>query len=223
VIGLSSERFVTRTTDYTWHGKQHAVKTLLLRLDAVAFSSLSCMVRSIAEPFLCCLRTLFYDFSGLVTVIVHLAWAVREFMFQETLLDFLYPPPPTHNCFSMYVVRNSSRAMAQAVSRRPLTAAAQVRLQVSPCEICGGLSSTGTDFFPSSSAFPCQYSTVALHTIWRMNNRHADGRSSIDVNNNNITNFYLNIWGMFELLSNTHPLHCRESIDYINLTLLTDT
>jgi hypothetical protein len=30
------------------------------------------------------------------------------------------------------------RAMAQAVSRRPLTAEARVRSRVSPCRICGG-------------------------------------------------------------------------------------
>jgi hypothetical protein len=51
--------------------------------------------------------------------------------------------------------------MAQAVSRRPLTAEARVI----PCGICGGKSGTGTVVSPSSSAFPCQYhSTVALQT-----------------------------------------------------------
>jgi hypothetical protein len=49
------------------------------------------------------------------------------------------------------------RAMAQVVSRRPLTAEAQVRVEVNPCGICGGQSGTGTGFSPSSSAFPCQY------------------------------------------------------------------
>jgi hypothetical protein len=50
------------------------------------------------------------------------------------------------------------RAMAQAVSRRPLTSEAQVRSRISPCGICG----TGTGFSPSTSVFLCQfYSTGA--------------------------------------------------------------
>jgi hypothetical protein len=50
-----------------------------------------------------------------------------------------------------------SRAMAQVVRRRPLTAEARVRARVNPCGICGGQSGNGTDFSPSSSVFPCQY------------------------------------------------------------------
>jgi hypothetical protein len=38
------------------------------------------------------------------------------------------------------------RAMAQAVSRRPLTAEARVLDLVNPCGICGGQSGTGTGF-----------------------------------------------------------------------------
>jgi len=41
--------------------------------------------------------------------------------------------------------------MAQAVSRRLLTAVARVRSQASPCEIGGGQSDTLTGFSPSSS------------------------------------------------------------------------
>jgi hypothetical protein len=49
------------------------------------------------------------------------------------------------------------RAMAQAVSRRPLTAEARVRSRVSECGICGGQSGTETVFPPSTSVFPCQF------------------------------------------------------------------
>jgi hypothetical protein len=64
-------------------------------------------------------------------------------------------------------------AMAQVVSRRPLTTEARVRARVNSCVICGGQSGTGTGFSPSSSVFPCRYhSTVALqtHIIWGMRN-----------------------------------------------------
>jgi hypothetical protein len=55
--------------------------------------------------------------------------------------------------------------MAQAVSRRPLTAESRVRAQVNPCGVCGGQSGTGTGFSPSSSVSPCQcYSTIGFHT-----------------------------------------------------------
>jgi hypothetical protein len=54
-----------------------------------------------------------------------------------------------------------SSAMAQVVSRRPLTAEARVI----PCRICDGQSDTRSGFSPSFSGFPCQYhSTAALHT-----------------------------------------------------------
>jgi hypothetical protein len=71
--------------------------------------------------------------------------------------------------------------MAQAVSRRPLTAEARVRGQVSPCGICGGQSGTGIDCSPRSSVSPYQYqSTVDPYSyiIWRINNRPAGGSSS---------------------------------------------
>jgi hypothetical protein len=66
-----------------------------------------------------------------------------------------------------------SRAVAQVVSRRSLSAEAWVRARVNPCGIRGGQSGTGTGFSTSSSVFPCQYhSTVALqtHIIWGMRN-----------------------------------------------------
>jgi hypothetical protein len=49
------------------------------------------------------------------------------------------------------------RAMAQAVSRRSLTAEGWVRSRVSPCGICDGQSGTGTSFSPSTSVFPRQF------------------------------------------------------------------
>jgi hypothetical protein len=55
--------------------------------------------------------------------------------------------------------------MAQAVSRRPLTAEARVRSPVTQYMICGGQSDTGTAFNLSSSVLPCQYHpSMALHT-----------------------------------------------------------
>jgi hypothetical protein len=58
-----------------------------------------------------------------------------------------------------------SRAMAQVVSHRPLTAEAQVCAWVSLCGICGEQACTGPGFFFSSTVFSCQYhSTMALHT-----------------------------------------------------------
>ena len=53
------------------------------------------------------------------------------------------------------------RAMARAVSRRPLTAEARVRSRVSPCAICGGQSGTGTGFSLSTSVFPCQFHSTS--------------------------------------------------------------
>jgi hypothetical protein len=48
---------------------------------------------------------------------------------------------------------SKGRAMAQAVSRRPLDP------RSSPCEICGGQSGTGTGFSPS-----CRFSPVKFHS-----------------------------------------------------------
>jgi hypothetical protein len=56
------------------------------------------------------------------------------------------------------------RAMAQAVSRWPLTAEARVRARVNPCGICGGQSGTG-QVFSEFFGFPCKYhSTIASYS-----------------------------------------------------------
>jgi hypothetical protein len=59
---------------------------------------------------------------------------------------------------------NIGRAMAQAVSRRPLTAEARVRSRVTPCGICGGQSGTGTGFSPRVLRFsPVNFVPPVLH------------------------------------------------------------
>jgi hypothetical protein len=57
--------------------------------------------------------------------------------------------------------------MAQAVSRRPLTAEARVRSRVGPCGICGGQSGTGTGFSPSTLVFPCQFHSTGAPLKWK--------------------------------------------------------
>ena len=61
------------------------------------------------------------------------------------------------NCF------NTGRAMAQAVSCRPLTAEARVRSWVSPCEICGGQGGTGPGCSPSCRFSPVNLIPLVLH------------------------------------------------------------
>jgi hypothetical protein len=54
-----------------------------------------------------------------------------------------------------YALRlTKGRAMAQAVSRRPLTVECRVRARVNPWGSCGWQSLTGTGFSPTSSVFP---------------------------------------------------------------------
>jgi hypothetical protein len=48
--------------------------------------------------------------------------------------------------------------VAQAVSRRPVTAEIWVTVRVSPCGICGGQSGTGTGLSSSSSVCPLSVS-----------------------------------------------------------------
>jgi hypothetical protein len=58
---------------------------------------------------------------------------------------------------AFWVLSTVGRAMALAVSRRPLTKEATVRSRVSLCGICGGQNGTGTGSSPSTSVFPCQF------------------------------------------------------------------
>jgi hypothetical protein len=51
-------------------------------------------------------------------------------------------------------------AMVQAVGHRSVTVEARVRLQSSPCEICGEKSGNGVCFSPTTSVFPCRYHTT---------------------------------------------------------------
>jgi hypothetical protein len=63
------------------------------------------------------------------------------------------------------IILYNGRAMAQAVSRRPLTTETGVRARANPCGICGGQIGTGTCFSPSSSVVPCQYNSFRRSSI----------------------------------------------------------
>ena len=53
--------------------------------------------------------------------------------------------------------------MAQAVSRRPLSAEPRVRSPLSPC----GQSGTGTGFSPSTSVSSCQFHSILTPLKWK--------------------------------------------------------
>jgi hypothetical protein len=72
------------------------------------------------------------------------------------------------------------RAIAQAVSHRPLTAEARARYQISLCKIYGGQSGNRTGFSPSTSVFPSSIIPPMLHTHVHLHvvpTRKAKGRS----------------------------------------------
>jgi hypothetical protein len=77
----------------------------------------------------------------------------RIFYCNASLTEF------TIRCIKRTGVTRLGRAMAQAVSRRLLTAEARVRSRISPRGICGGQRGTGTDrFFPEYFGFPLSIS-----------------------------------------------------------------
>jgi hypothetical protein len=53
--------------------------------------------------------------------------------------------------------------MAQAVSRRPPTAEAQVRFRVTPCGICGGKIALGQVFLQVLRVSPVNFFPPVLH------------------------------------------------------------
>jgi hypothetical protein len=67
--------------------------------------------------------------------------------------------------------------MAQAVSRRPLTAEARVRSRVSPCGVCGGQSGTGTGFFSELSVFPCEFHSTGAPLLVKLGKKNCSSSS----------------------------------------------
>jgi hypothetical protein len=62
------------------------------------------------------------------------------------------------------LIYTTGRAMAQAVSRQPLTPETGVRARVRACRICGGESGTRTVFLRVLRFSPIKhYCTVAVH------------------------------------------------------------
>jgi hypothetical protein len=81
-----------------------------------------------------------------------LRWSVSSTGFAET------------NCVSsLKVCSLHGRAMAQAVSRRPLTAEARFRSRASSCGICGGQIGTGTVFPRVLRSSPVNFIPPVLH------------------------------------------------------------
>jgi hypothetical protein len=111
--------------------------------------------------------------------------AVRTCGVHECLQSFFMSPQDageyTASSSSRYnPIPKLDRAMAQAVSRRPLTVQARVRTRVSPCSICGvkchsdRFLSQLFGFLPISFHCGSPYAYIA----WGINNRPVGGRSS---------------------------------------------
>jgi hypothetical protein len=71
---------------------------------------------------------------------------------------------------SFKAINTKGYAMAEAISRRPLTAEARIRSRVSPCVICGGQIGTGTGSSPRTSGFPCQFHSTAATLLGKVQN-----------------------------------------------------
>jgi hypothetical protein len=82
--------------------------------------------------------------------------------------------------FYHIIYRHIGRAVAQAASRQPFTAAARVRVQVRPCGMCGernGIGKVSLRVLRFYSAAVIQTYAYA-YAIWGMNNRSVGGRNS---------------------------------------------
>jgi hypothetical protein len=69
--------------------------------------------------------------------------------------------------------------MAQAVSRRPASAEAQVRSRVSPRGVCGGQSGTGTVFPQVFRSSPVNFIPSVLHYQKKGNNNNNNNNNKL--------------------------------------------
>jgi hypothetical protein len=114
-------------------------------------------------------------------------WSLlRNFLHFPVASSVLVPDSPLNTLFWHPVCSSLrtryGRAMAQAVSRRPLSEEVRVRDRVSQREICGGQSVTGVGFFSEFLGFSPSVSfhrgSQHVYITWRINNTHVGRRSS---------------------------------------------